>query len=59
MDFTMTISGIKKDREIIPVLMNDYLCLTTARIDIASTEIDITPAGINSIATTRINYIAT
>lgn len=55
----MTISAIKKDREIIPVLMNDYLCLTTARIDIAFAEIDITPAGINSIATTRINYIAT
>jgi hypothetical protein len=55
----MTISAIKKDREIIPVLMNDYLCLTTARIDIASAEIDITPAGINSIATTSINHIAT
>jgi len=40
----MTISAIKKDREIIPVLMNDYLCLTTARIDIAF-------AGINYIAT--------
>ncbi len=47
----MTISAIKKDREIIPVLMNDYLCLTTARIDIAFAEIDITPAGVNYIAT--------
>jgi len=55
----MTISAIKKDREIIPVLMIDYLCLTTARIDIASAEIDIASAWINSIAATRINDFAT
>ncbi len=39
--------------------MIDYLCLTTARIDIASAEIDMASAWINSIAATRINDIAT
>jgi len=55
----MTISAIKKDREIIPVLMNDYLCLTTARIDIATAGINITATRINNTAATRINNIAT
>jgi hypothetical protein len=49
---------LKKGPGFIPNPFECYLYLTTARIDI-TTRINVTTAGINYVAATRINYIAT
>jgi len=49
---------LKKGPGFIPDPLEYYLYLTTAGIDI-TTRINVTTAGINYVAATRINYIAT
>jgi hypothetical protein len=49
---------LKKGPGFIPNPFECYLYLTTARIDI-TTRINVTTAGINYVAATRINYITT
>jgi hypothetical protein len=48
----------KKRSGFIPDLFEYYLYLTTTRIDI-TTRINVTTAGINYVAATRIDYITT
>jgi len=48
----------KRGPGFIPDPFEYYLYLTTARIDI-TTRINVTTAGINYVATTRIDYITT
>ena len=49
---------LKKGPGFIPDPFECFLYLTTARIDI-TTRINVTTAGINYVATTRIYYITT